>query len=446
MKFLQTGDLHLGKFFYEYQLLEDQKYVLNQLINELKLQVETDSPYDALIIAGDIYDRSMPPAEAVQVFSEFLAKIQKAFQELHVLIIPGNHDSALRLSYAQQILEQQRIHIRTDLTRIDEPVIIKDTAFYLMPFLQPASFSLIEQSDEKTETKKNDKKLEKQKKIQPSKTSLEKNLDLFSNVDENQAENKTDLLLKDNSEKKETFLMSQTDLAKEAIRRINISKNEDIPSVLVAHLFTAGSVESDSERIIWGTAEQVDNSLFKDFSYTALGHLHRCQQAGSRAFYSGSPLAYSFGESNTDKVFLRIELEKNKEPIVTKIPIEPLHPVISLTGSFEEFFDSEKYDKYKNHFLEIVSMTETIIENPVALLRKKFPYLLSFRQDKAFERIASKEIVNRRLSLSNNENNINEQFVLFLEEIYSSDTDFTEKKALFDKLFAEMKEKNHETK
>ena len=86
-------------------------------------------------------------------------------------------------------------------------------------------------------------------------------------------------------------------------------------------------------------------------------------------------------------------------------------------------------------------MTETIIENPVALLRKKFPYLLSFRQDKAFERIASKEIVNRRLSLSNNENNINEQFVLFLEEIYSSDTDFTEKKALFDKLFAEMKEK-----
>ena len=233
MKFLQTGDLHLGKFFYEYQLLEDQKYVLNQLINELKLQVETDSPYDALIIAGDIYDRSMPPAEAVQVFSEFLAKIQKAFQELHVLIIPGNHDSALRLSYAQQILEQQRIHIRTDLTRIDEPVIIKDTAFYLMPFLQPASFSLIEQSDEKTETKKNDKKLEKQKKIQPSKTSLEKNLDLFSNVDENQAENKTDLLLKDNSEKKETFLMSQTDLAKEAIRRINISKNEDIQAFLL---------------------------------------------------------------------------------------------------------------------------------------------------------------------------------------------------------------------
>ncbi len=448
MKFLQTGDLHLGKFFYEYPLLEDQKHVLKLLLDELKAEQNAGAPYDALVIAGDVYDRSLPPADAVQAFSDFLAEVQKSFSELHVLIIPGNHDSAIRLSYAQKILEQQRIHIRTDLSRIDEPVIIKDAAFYLMPFLQPASLAITEKAENQPEAAP--AKAEKPVLAEDS-VKEQQNLTFdFDTADGAQAQTAAaqDSAATAQSEKKETYLMSQAALAEEALKRINISKNKDIANILVAHLFAAGSVESDSERVIWGTAEQVDASLFKDFAYTALGHLHRYQKAAAHAFYSGSPLAYSFGESSgtgADKVFLRVEIEKGAEPSVEAIPVKPLHRVVSLKGSFDEFLNSKTYDEYKDCFLEIESTEDSIVENPVMLLRKKFPLLLSFKQDNAFEKISSAEMAGRRSDISSENLSINSQFGLFLKEIHGNfDGDETEK-ALFDELFAKMKEENHET-
>lgn len=470
MKFLQTGDLHLGKFFYEYPLLEDQKHVLKLLLDELKAEQDAGAPYDALVIAGDVYDRSLPPADAVQAFSDFLAEVQKSFSKLHVLIIPGNHDSAIRLSYAQKILEQQRIHIRTDLSRIDEPVIIKDAAFYLMPFLQPASLAITEKAEKLPESApiKDEKPVlaEKSAKEQQNltfdfDTADGAQSDAAAQSDEAQAAttaeaaaSKTqtaaaqDSAATAQSEKKETYLMSQAALAEEALKRINLAKNKDIANILVAHLFAAGSVESDSERVIWGTAEQVDASLFKDFAYTALGHLHRYQKAAAHTFYSGSPLAYSFGESSgtgADKVFLRVEIEKGAEPSVTAIPIKPLHRVVSLKGSFDEFLNSKTYDEYKDCFIEIESTEDSIVENPVMLLRKKFPLLLSFKQDNAFEKISSAEMAGRRSDISSENLSINSQFELFLKEIHGNfDGDETEK-ALFDELFAKMKEENHET-
>ncbi len=470
MKFLQTGDLHLGKFFYEYPLLEDQKHVLKLLIDELKAEQDAGTPYDALVIAGDVYDRSLPPADAVQAFSDFLAEVQKSFSELHVLIIPGNHDSAIRLSYAQKILEQQRIHIRTDLSRIDEPVIIKDAAFYLMPFLQPASLSITEKAEKQPELSpaKAEKPLLAEKSANEQQnltfdfdTADGAQSDAAAQSDEAQAAttaeaaaSKTqaaaaqDSVATAQSERKETYLMSQAALAEEALKRINLAKNKDIANILVAHLFAAGSIESDSERVIWGTAEQVDASLFKDFAYTALGHLHRYQKAAAHTFYSGSPLAYSFGESSgtgADKVFLRVEIEKGAEPSVTAIPIKPLHRVVSLKGSFDEFLNSKTYDEYKDCFLEIESTEDSIVENPVMLLRKKFPLLLSFKQDNAFEKISSAEMAGRRSDISSENLSINSQFELFLKEIHGNfDGDETEK-ALFDELFAKMKEENHET-
>lgn len=469
MKFLQTGDLHLGKFFYEYPLLEDQKHVLKLLIDELKAEQDAGAPYDALVIAGDVYDRSLPPADAVQAFSDFLAEVQKSFSELHVLIIPGNHDSAIRLSYAQKILEQQRIHIRTDLSRIDEPVIIKDAAFYLMPFLQPASLSITEKAEKQPESApiKAEKLLlaensakEQQNLTFDFDTADSAQSDAAAQSDEARAAptaeaaaSQTQTAAQDSattaqSERKETYLMSQAALAEEALKRINLAKNKDIANILVAHLFAAGSIESDSERVIWGTAEQVDASLFKDFAYTTLGHLHRYQKAAAHAFYSGSPLAYSFGESSgtgADKVFLRVEIEKGAEPSVTAIPIKPLHRVVSLKGSFDEFLNSKTYDEYKDCFIEIESTEDSIVENPVMLLRKKFPLLLSFKQDNAFEKISSAEMAGRRSDISGENLSINSQFVLFLKEIHGNfDGDETEK-ALFDELFAKMKEENHET-
>ena len=463
MKFLQTGDLHLGKFFYEYPLLEDQKHVLKLLIDELKAEQNAGAPYDALVIAGDVYDRSLPPADAVQAFSDFLAEVQKSFSELHVLIIPGNHDSAIRLSYAQKILEQQRIHIRTDLSRIDEPVIIKDAAFYLMPFLQPASLAITEKAEKQPESApiKAEKPLLAENSVKEQQnltfdfdTADGAQSDAAAQSDEAQAATTAEAAAAQattaaaQSERKETYLMSQAALAEEALKRINLAKNKDIANILVAHLFAAGSVESDSERVIWGTAEQVDASLFKDFAYTALGHLHRYQKAAAHTFYSGSPLAYSFGESSgtgADKVFLRVEIEKGAEPSVTAIPIKPLHRVVSLKGRFDEFLNSKTYDEYKDCFIEIESTEDSIVENPVMLLRKKFPLLLSFKQDNAFEKISSAEMAGRRSDISSENLSINSQFGLFLKEIHGNfDGDETEK-ALFDELFAKMKEENHET-
>lgn len=463
MKFLQTGDLHLGKFFYEYPLLEDQKHVLKQLLDELKAEQNAGAPYDALVIAGDVYDRSLPPADAVQAFSDFLAEVQKSFSELHVLIIPGNHDSAIRLSYAQKILEKQRIHIRTDLSRIDEPVIIKDAAFYLMPFLQPASLAITENAEKQPESApiKAEKPLLAENSVKEQQnltfdfdTADGAQSDAAAQSDEAQAATTAEAAAAQattaaaQSERKETYLMSQAALAEEALKRINLAKNKDIANILVAHLFAAGSVESDSERVIWGTAEQVDASLFKDFAYTALGHLHRYQKAAAHTFYSGSPLAYSFGESSgtgADKVFLRVEIEKGAEPSVTSIPIKPLHRVVSLKGSFDEFLNSKTYDEYKDCIIEIESTEDSIVENPVMLLRKKFPLLLSFKQDNAFEKISSAEMAGRRSDISSENLSINSQFELFLKEIHGNFDGNETEKALFDELFAKMKEENHET-
>lgn len=449
MKFLQTGDLHLGKFFYEYPLLEDQKHVLKLLIDELKAEQDAGAPYDALVIAGDVYDRSLPPADAVQAFSDFLAEVQKSFSKLHVLIIPGNHDSAIRLSYAQKILEQQRIHIRTDLSRIDEPVIIKDAAFYLMPFLQPASLSITEKAEKQPEPSPiKAEKLLLAENSAKEQQNLTFDFDTADGAQSDEAQAAAAQADTAQSERKETYLMSQAVLTEEALKRINLSKNKDIANILVAHLFAAGSIESDSERVIWGTAEQVDASLFKDFAYTALGHLHRYQKAAAHTFYSGSPLAYSFGESSgtgADKVFLRVEIEKGAEPSVTAIPVKPLHRVVSLKGSFDDFLNSKTYDEYKDCFIEIESTEDSIVENPVMLLRKKFPLLLSFKQDNAFEKISSAEMAGRRSDISSENLSINSQFELFLKEIHGNVEGDETEKALFDELFAKMKEENHET-
>ena len=144
-------------------------------------------------------------------------------------------------------------------------------------------------------------------------------------------------------------------------------------------------------------------------------------------------------------MFLRVEIEKGAEPSVTAIPIKPLHRVVSLKGSFDEFLNSKTYDEYKDCFIEIESTEDSIVENPVMLLRKKFPFLLSFKQDSAFEKISSAEMAGRRSDISSENLSINSQFELFLKEIHGTADGAETEKALFDELFAKMKEENHET-
>lgn len=371
MQILQTGDLHLGKMFYERSLIEDQVHMLSQLIEELSKEKENSNPYDALFITGDIYDRAVPSPEAVCVFDNFLTEVRQKFPELHIFIISGNHDSPARISYAAQILKKQNIHITTTAEQITQPVLINQVAVYSIPFLFPG------------------------------------------------------FLGKDFS--------NQQEMAQEVVNRILEHHQKNYPDyalVANAHLFTSQGNPSESERIFIGTAEQVDAKIFEKFDYTAIGHLHRCQNPKENVWYSGSPLAYSFAEvdgTDSEKCFLKVILnpQAEKSLSVEKIPVKPLHPVIRLSGSFEDFYrDTEgKYNQYKNCFIEISCTDLFLVENPMTQLKVFFPYLLSFRQDNAIQTYSTESLSKRRELLtgsnkdSQTEANI---FTTFIQETCGS--------------------------
>lgn len=348
MKLLHTGDLHLGKTLHETSLLEDQKFLLDQLRRELKRD-----DYAALVIAGDIYDRTIPPADAVELFSDFLVRLRSEFPDLAVCLVPGNHDSAQRLAYADRILVQQRIHIVCNPEQSFTPIIVakngEKLAFFLLPFLSAGS-------------------------LKPP-------------DDAPRGSGETLPLEFDFSESAAPMLLSQGELAAEAARRFGTALADGalagIPTVLVAHFFTRGGIESGSERLFVGGAEQVSPSLFSRFSYTALGHLHRSQRVTDRMYYAGSPLAYAFDEAGSAKVFLKVEIDTATPdfPVtVTEIPVTPFRKVTRLSGLFSDFYTGTGHDGHAGDYLEISLTDEALVPNPMNLLRPKFPFLLSLKQ------------------------------------------------------------------
>jgi exonuclease SbcD len=347
IKFLHSADLHLGKTFHDLSLIEDQRHFLEQLTGILR-----DPSYRALVIAGDVYDRSIPSPEAVRLFGSFLSTVKAHNPPLEILAIPGNHDSPARLGFGRELFAELGIHFAADPEESFEPVMVKaadeSCAFFLLPFLNPGSLRT-----EEAGNGTNDPAAE--------------------------------------------ILRSQAELAAEAARRLEKARGAvQGPAVLAAHLFAGGGLESASERIFLGGAERVDMGLFAGFDYVALGHLHRCQRAGKNGWYSGSPLAYSFDETETEKCVLSVEIPCWKEgniegskpgPQITSIPVEPLHRVSRLAGSFERFYhpspeDGELREK-AGDYLEISLLDRSLTENALPLLQKQYPRLLSLRQDEA---------------------------------------------------------------
>jgi exonuclease SbcD len=351
-RFLHTADLHLGKVFHEYPLLEDQRFMLDQLVEAL-----TDTSYRALVIAGDVYDRSIPSPGAVDLFGGFLGNLKTRRPDLEVLILPGNHDSASRLGFGRELFSKLGIHFITEPEDADKPVIVRDKdsnttcAFFLLPFLYPGSLRA-----------------------------------------ENTASQEEDA--------GGDPLRSQARLAEEAAGRLEKARKAALEAgvkrtVLAAHLFAAGGAESDSERVFLGTAERVDAGLFSGFDYAALGHLHRCQKTGKNGWYSGSPLPYSFDETEnsggensegvSEKCFLSVDLDDSDCVTVTPVPIRPLRKMRRLRGSFDRFFrnNDAEVKGAENDYLEIILTDSSLVENPLPLLRQRFPWILSVRQEEA---------------------------------------------------------------
>lgn len=314
MRFVHIADLHLGKVIHQQNLLDIQKDLLDQIINYMN-----DQNIGVLIMAGDIYDRSIPSNEAISVLNDFLNKIIFTYHK-KVLIISGNHDSSERLNFASSLLASQGLHIVSFLKEKMEPVIIDNVNFYLLPFFKPSYIKYL-YNDSSINTYN-----------QAMKVYLE-----HQNIDYTKT------------------------------------------NVLVTHQFVAGNnevVRSESEVILSvGGSEIIDVDLFTNFDYVALGHLHASQQIKKETIrYSGSLMKYSFDEVNQVKGIVDVVIEDKKVDYQI-VPLKPLKDLKKYRGLFEEFLDENKID-VKDDFIALELEDKMIVPNAVDHLKIIYPNLL----------------------------------------------------------------------
>ena len=318
MKFIHTSDWHIGRQFHNVSLLDDQSYVLDQLIQYIKQE-----SVDALIIAGDIYDRSIPPATAVELLDKILKTICVDLS-VPVILIPGNHDSAECLRFAANQLKQSGLYILGDLGNVTEPVIIQNKheslCFYGIPY--------------------ND----------PEHVRNQFNVDLSG------------------YEQAHAYL----------IKLIEDNKDEQSANIIISHCFVDGAEESESERpLSIGGADRISASLFKGFDYVALGHLHGPQYKNEQYIrYSGSLLKYSFSEQNQHKGVTLVEFDDNTLKEITHLPLSPLHDMRIIEGELEEILQQGRVDPNAEDYL-LVRLTDThAILDAMGKLRVVYPNVL----------------------------------------------------------------------
>ncbi len=315
MKLIHLSDLHLGKRVNNFPMLEDQKYILQQI-----LDIITQQQPDAVLIAGDIYDRSVPAADAVTAFDNFLVEISKT--GCPVFIISGNHDSAERLAFACRLMQASKIYISPVYHGEIQPITLTDSYgtvdFYLLPFIKPAHARQCF-PDEQIET--------------------------------------------------------YTDAVACAIRHMPV--RPDRRNVLITHQFVTGAVTCDSEELSIGGSDHVDSSVFDGFDYVALGHLHGPQKVGKDHIrYSGTPLKYSFSEAHHRKSVTIVELNEKSNLVIHTIPLTPLHDMVEWEGSYDDFRHM-RFPFPQDAYLHVILTDEGAdIPNAACSLREKYPNLM----------------------------------------------------------------------
>lgn len=318
MKFIHTSDWHIGRQFHNVSLLEDQRHVLNQLVEHIE-----NEAVHALVIAGDIYDRSVPPAAAVELLDEVLNRICNELG-VPVLLIPGNHDSAERLRFGARQLRQAGLHIIGELNQINEPIKIVgrslEVHFYGIPYNDP-------------ETVRNQ-----------------------FNVD-----------------------VSTHDEAHRYLAELIITaKSADAPSILISHCFIDGWDESDSERpLSIGGADRISYEAFAGFDYVALGHLHGPQHKGEAHIrYSGSILKYSFSEQKQRKGVTLVEMAADGMKSASHLPLHPLRDMRILEGELNTLIEQAKTDPHNEDYLLVRLTDKHALLDPMGKLRQVYPNVL----------------------------------------------------------------------
>ena len=321
MKLIHLSDLHIGKRVNEVSMIEDQEYILLQI-----LRIIDEEKAQAVLIAGDVYDKSVPSAEAVTLFDDFLCRLAK--RNLTVLIISGNHDSPERLSFGNRLLESSGIHISPVYNGTITPVTLSDTHgevnFWLLPFIKPAHVKRY-YSDEGIE--------------------------------------------------------SYTDACRVAVEKMGIDTTAR--NVLLTHQFVTGAATCESEEISVGGSDNVDASVFADFDYVALGHLHGPQNISDhRIRYCGTPLKYSFSEEHHHKSVTVVNLGAKGELELQLRPLTPRHDLRSIRGSFDELTDKAFYEATAaDDYLHVILTNEEDVPEAMGRLRVIYPNIMKLSYD-----------------------------------------------------------------
>ena len=329
MKFLHLADLHLGKRVNGFSMLEDQAHILRQI-----LAILDDEQPDGVLIAGDVYDKSVPSVEAVELLDGFLTELRA--RGVPVLLISGNHDSPERLAFGGRVMDSCGIHISPVYDGALAPVTLQD-AFgpvhvWLLPFVKPAHVRR-----------------------------------WFPDAD----------------------IESYTDAVAEAVAHMDI--DTAARNVLVTHQFVTGGTRSGSEELSVGGTDNVDSGVFAPFDYVALGHLHGAQHIGRETIrYAGSPLKYSFSEARQHKSVTVVTLGEKGDVQVRTAALTPLRELREIRGSYDELTARSFYEHttYRSDYLHLILTDEQDVFDAISRLRTIYPYLMTLDYDNARTRAA----------------------------------------------------------
>lgn len=329
MKFLHLADLHLGKRVNGFSMLEDQAHILRQI-----LAILDDEQPDGVLIAGDVYDKSVPSVEAVGLLDGFLTELRA--RGVPVLLISGNHDSPERLAFGGRVMDSCGIHISPVYDGALAPVTLHDefgpVHVWLLPFVKPAHVRR-----------------------------------WFPDAD----------------------IESYTDAMAEAVAHMDI--DTAARNVLVTHQFVTGGARSGSEELSVGGTDNVDSGVFAPFDYVALGHLHGAQQIGRPTIrYAGSPLKYSFSEASQHKSVTVVTLGEKGDVQVRTAALTPLRELREIRGSYDELTARSFYEHttYRSDYLHLILTDEQDVFDAMSRLRTIYPYLMTLDYDNARTRAA----------------------------------------------------------
>lgn len=321
MKFAHISDLHLGKRIHQFSMMEEQKHILDQIVRIVK-----EEKTDGIFLAGDVYDKIYPSAEAVALFDSFLVRLAK--EEVKVFVISGNHDSPERIAFLGELTKKAGVYLSPVYQGKTKRITMEDeygkVNIYLLPFIKPVHVR-----------------------------------HFFPKESVN----------------------NYTEAMRVVVNKMDINIEER--NILIAHQFVTGAFRSDSEEISVGGLDHVEANVFQDFDYVALGHIHRPQHMGSEKIrYSGTPLKYSFSEEKDKKSVTIVEVNEKGNLNIKEIPLVPLHDMVKIRGYFMEVSNPLNFSKVdKESYMHITLLDEQDVPDAFRRLSAIYPNLMQMEYD-----------------------------------------------------------------